>query len=143
MEKEPEALEIVWEPTPTTFRKHRGWKWEVLLRPVKAAPGSPARIRTHPKKSTAYSERERIRKRLRIVAPLEDWKLEVRTIKDDTGMYGVWATYLGMMTEMESARREKKRREHSERIKEGNEAKRLRKALQAGAVPDITRPRRR
>ena len=76
------------------------------------------------------------------MAPLENWEFNVRTIKDDSGMYGLWATYHGTMTEMELARRDKKQREHSERITRALEAKRLRKQLQAGSIPDITHPRR-
>lgn len=142
MVKEPDHLTIVWEPPPKGFRHPKSWKWEVLLRPVKASPGSPARIRTHKIKSSAQSEKERIRRRLRQVAPLENWEFNVRTIKDDSGMYGLWATYHGTMTEMELARRDKKQREHSERITRALEAKRLRKQLQAGSIPDITHPRR-
>lgn len=140
MLEEPEALKIVWEPPPTTFRKYRGWKWEKLLAPIKAAPGCPGRIWTSAKKSSGQSVRDRAQRRLREVAPFEDWHFTVRKVQDDSGTWGVWATFNGMMTPAERARRETEARAHGDKIKEANEAKRLRKQLQAGSVPDITRP---
>lgn len=141
MEREPEALKIVWEPPPESFRKYKGWRWEKLLAPIKAAPGSPGRIWTSAKKSSGQSVRDRARKRLKQVAPLEDWHFSVRKIQDDSGTWGVWATYNGMMTPAERARREMESRAHGDKIRKTRAAKKLREQLQAGAVDDITRPR--
>src|SRR3974390_1093906 len=142
MEKEPERLSLIGEPKPTGFKVVKGWKWEKLLLPLKAVPGTTARIRTHTNPSSCGSDIGRIRRRLDAVAPLEDWTFQSGQIMDNSGMYGVWATFNGMMTELERKRKDLARAKHGRATNRGKEAARLRRALQAGSIPDITHPRR-
>jgi len=145
LDEEPEKLDLRWEPVPTTlYVKRKGWKWEVLLRPVKAAPGSSARIQVHQTKPRAEAQKRRAVKRLKLVDPLGKWQFQVRAIKDTSGVWGLWVTYHGQMTPQEQQEQTIKSKQHSERMKAAFEHKRLRKLIQAqGQEPIIPRPRRR
>jgi hypothetical protein len=136
---QPTKLEIKFEPIPETPRKHKGWKWEVLLRPVKASPGSSARVREHPNRTAADSEVRRIRNRLREVAPYERWSIQVRKIQDTSGMYGIFVTFRGVMSEKEKNERDLKTLMLSKRKKDYWAKRKAREALEERAsLTDIT-----
>jgi hypothetical protein len=142
---EPEKLDIQFMPIPKTWNKHHnGWKWEVLLRPVKAAPGSPARIRVHggktPKNAEyiAKAEIQRIKKRLEKVAPLENWEFQCRQIESTEGLVGVFAVYHGMLTQAEKQDQMLRRAEYSKRAKKAAEVRRARKALAPKPADNVT-----
>ncbi len=118
-------------------RRHKGWKWEVLLRPVKAAPGSSARIRTHSTESGANAEVRRIKARLDVACPLERWRFEVGLIQDKSAVWGIWATYLGTMTPQERDEKVIRRMQHSKLVKAGLEKRKIKMALDPG---QMTRP---
>jgi hypothetical protein len=124
--EEPEALDIVFEPVPIPLKeRHKGWRWETLLNPVRAAPGSSARIRVNPKVNNARAEIRRIRARLEEVCPMEHWEFNVRRLKDDSGMYGIFATYHGVMTHSEKQDMLIQRKKHSEEVRRGRMKKKL------------------
>jgi hypothetical protein len=103
---------------------------------VKAAPGSPARIRVHggktPKNAEyiAKAEIRRIKNRLEKVAPLENWEFQCRQIESTEGLVGVFAVYHGMLTQSEKHDQMLRHAEYSKRAKKSAEVRRARKALQ-------------
>ena len=127
---EPEGLEISWEdPPPPTIVRQKAWRWEILLRPVKAAPGTNPRIRIHETRAAANSEVRRIKARLAKVAPLEDWKFEVHELESKTHYkFGVWACYLGDMSRQEYNRRRMEFQMRSERIKKAHRRRQVAEA---------------
>ena len=140
MEQEPEKLELLWEAPPKPVKPHKGWKWEVLLRPVKAAPGSPARIRTHLNEAAGRAEVRRIRDRLDKVAPLDKWEFNVFEINDRSGKWGTWATYHGQMTANERMEFVLKREARSKLIREKLELKKLKAQIEGSLFEDLTHP---
>lgn len=140
MDREPEKLDIVWEPPHRKVKMHKGWKWEVLLRPVKASPGSPARIRIHKNEATGRAEVHRIKDRLNVADPLGKWEFNVLKMNDRSGDWGVWATYHGQMTPAERTEKMLLAKKRSEKIKKGRELERLKKQISAASIEDLTLP---
>lgn len=136
---QPERLEIKWMPAPPgKVKKSQAWKWETLLSPVKAAPGSTAQIWVHDTKIRGDAQVRRIKERLRKVAPYEKWEVLCRqqVHRDfDTDKiiteFGIYVTYKGVMTEKERLRKDELRRLRSERQKA-----RIRRA-KARKIPNI------
>jgi hypothetical protein len=129
---QPDHLDIEFMPIPDRYAfKHRGWRWETLLKPVKAAPGSSARIRVHADKdrqraeNNAKAEVRRIKARLEEVAPMEKWEFAVRQIDGTEGIVGTFATFLGMYSKSEKQDQILKRKEISERMKRAAVKKKL------------------
>ena len=138
--EQPEKLDIVWETAPVAPRKNKRWKWEVLLRPVKAAPGCEARVRTHPNRASAESEVRRIRRRLEEVDPYDKWNFTVAEMQDTSALYGVFITYLGRMTRDELNQKLIRREQHSRKIKASKAARQLREEIQGASLEELTRP---
>ena len=125
----------------TAYKKQPGWKWETLLNPVRAAPGSSAKIRTHRNKTNADAEVRTIKKRMREARPLERWKFEARSMQDLSGEIGVFATYLGVMTEKERQEKDIASAAWSAKMKKAHAERKLLKGLgQITDIRQITRP---
>lgn len=107
-------------------RNSKLWKWEYLLRPVKASPGSEARVRTHAKRGTAEAEIRRIKARLEMKTPMDRWRFRVRALQDDSAMYGIFATYQGVYTTREKQEAILASRKWAERGKKARLARSLR-----------------
>ena len=93
--------ELVWMSAPERPKQRTGLQWDKLLDQIRAAPGCEARIQVRPNRDHASNDITRIRKRFRDQRPYEKWRLRVRLLQDDSGVYGVFATYQGVMTESE------------------------------------------
>jgi hypothetical protein len=125
--EEPESLEIEFMEAPQSLRRNsKTWRWEFLLRPVKAAPGSEARIRTHAKRGTADAEVRRIKWRLEQKTPMDKWRFRVRPLQDASAMYGIFATYQGVYTTREKQEAVIRSKEWSAKIKKARLANSLR-----------------
>lgn len=124
-EPEPEHLDIEFMPFPIKIQKHGGWTWEKLLNPVRAAPGSPARIRTHAKEANAKAEVRRIKARLAEKCPYEKWEFRVLHIHDTSANVGVFACYHGVMSEKERHEQVIRKKQYSERAKRSAVKRRL------------------
>lgn len=116
-EPEPDHLDIEFTPWPLTIKKTGGWSWEKLLNPVRAAPGSPARIRTHAKVDNAKAEVRRIKQRLEEKCPYEKWEFRVLHIHDTSANCGIFACYHGIMSEAERHEQAIRKKQYSERAK--------------------------
>jgi hypothetical protein len=130
-ERQPERLEIVWEAAPEPIVQKGGWQWEKLLDEVRAAPGCEARIKVRKTQQHARNDISRIRARLREFAPYEKWRLRPRLLRDDSGVYGIFATYQGVMTEteyqMELAAHLQRSAEATKRMRRRSVVRKLRK----------------
>ena len=94
-----EQLEIEFCPVPERFvQKHKGLKWESLLNPVRAVPGSPARVKVCSTNGVAKIEVKRIKDRMREVREMENWEFNIRPLRDESDRYGIWATFHGIYT---------------------------------------------
>jgi hypothetical protein len=123
-------------PVPVTaYKKQPRWKWETLLNPVRAAPGSPAKIRTHKKRGDAEAEIRAIKNRMREARPYEKWTFQARSMQDLSGEFGVFAIYQGIMSEQEYQEKKIKSALWSERVKLAKEKKKLEREL--GGITDI------
>ena len=130
-------------PVPVTaYKKRPAWKWETLLNPVRGTPGSSARIhKLCNNRQSADSVVRAIKARMREARPYERWKFEARSMQDISGEYGVFATYLGVMSEQEYQEKQIKSAAWSARMKKIHAEKKVMKSL--GSVTDIrqiTRP---
>jgi hypothetical protein len=127
----PDGFEIVWESRPAvTVRKPTGLKWEKYLQPVKAAPGSEARIFRCETRKRADARVRQIKNRLLKADPMGRWEFKVSAMQDKEGGYGIWATYRGQMTAQQHLEQELKRRAHSEKMKAHWEKRRIKQQLQ-------------
>jgi hypothetical protein len=93
--------ELVWESAPERVNQRSGLRWDKLLDQIRAAPGCEARIQVRNTAAHARDDIGRIKKRFRENRPYEKWRLRAALLRDDSGAYGVFATYLGEMTEAE------------------------------------------
>lgn len=128
-EPEPEALDIEFMPFPIKIVKTRNWRWERLLQPVRAAPGSPARIKTHAKIENAKKEVQRIKLRLRETCPYEKWEFRVLHINGTEANVGIFACYRGVMSETERHEDAIRRKQYSERGKKAAVTRALKKQV--------------
>ena len=124
-EPEPEFLDIEFMPLPIVIKKTGGWKWENLLKPVRAAPGSSARIRTHAKIENAKAEVRRIKARLEEKCPYENWEFQVLHLQDNSANVGIFATYRGILTEQQRHERMMLKKVYSERAKKSHVKRKL------------------
>jgi hypothetical protein len=93
--------ELVWGAAPIRPKQRSGLQWDKLLDQIRAAPGCEARIQVRSTRSHANNDIARIRKRFREQRPYEKWRLRIATLQDDSGVFGVFATFQGVMTESE------------------------------------------
>jgi hypothetical protein len=144
---EPEELEISFERPQIQVRpKSRIWKWEKLLRKVKAAPGCEARIRVHESRYSANAEIRRIKDRLDQVAPFEDWEFHnyAYTDEEHRAWWGVYATYHGMMSQAERNKRTMEAKIRSDRRKASWAKKKIKDEMENlghADIMDLTRAR--
>jgi hypothetical protein len=126
-----EQLEIEFCPVPDRFvQKHKGLKWESLLNPVRAVPGSPARIKVCSTDGVAKIEVKRIKDRMREVREMERWEFNIRPLRDQSDRYGIWATFRGIYTVAEYQDELIRRKAARDRGIRAGAKRRARKALQ-------------
>ena len=74
--------------------------WHKRLAPMRRYPGRRARVLSELKTSELAQNRKRkIDEAMQKANPRERW--EINTRREETGTYGVWVTYHGVMTEAE------------------------------------------
>ena len=130
-EPQPEKLDIVFMPVPEPWQqKHKGWKWEVLLNPVRASPGSPARVKVSSSQAVAKIEVKRMKDRLREVCQMEKWTFSVRPLRDESDRYGIWATYKGIYTTAEWQDELIQRQQYRERALRAAKKRAAKRAMQ-------------
>ena len=136
---------LIFEPIPPSLGKKRGKhakNWVKILKKVKAAPGSSARLdQVHQTGNAANTTIHRIKRQLWQKAPYEKWHFEWHPLQDKSG-YGIWVIYEGMMSHDEYRMEVKARAERSALARERYEKGRLKRALlpPKPTVREITRP---
>jgi hypothetical protein len=136
----PENFEIRWEPVPSYLKpKSRRVPWNKLLEPLKAAPGSPARIITQTNRESASVMVARIKRVMEKADPYADWQFSIRAIQDTSGIIGIWAVYRGQMSQAELNEKLRMRAVRRKRWELSMEKKRIKQELEGITQPNPSR----
>ncbi len=126
------SLDIVIEfdeapPAQSPIRLRTGEPiWSKRLSPMRKHPGRQARVRYGLTKADAWRVKRTIRDSMYRHNRYEHWTFVVR--KTDEGVYGVWVTYEGVMTEAEYLASEKASQDRKDEFAARKLAKRTREA---------------
>ena len=141
----PEGFEIVWESPQTvqasTTKRVR--KWELYLQPIKAAPGTEARVFRAKSRTDASSKKTQIQNRMLKMDPMGNWRVDVYQMHDADGGYGIFVTYLGQLSQQEKRERDLKRAERKAEYQRRHALRKAKEDLQRIAAelpPQTPRP---